>query len=197
MGKVTTRAIAQAPELRAEGTETRLVGYAAVFNQRTDIGGMWIEEIAPGAFRAAIADGADVRALFNHDANHVLGRTVSGTLTLREDETGLRYEIAPPSTAIGQSVVESVRRGDVTGSSMGFAVRAQEWTRAATPGELPVRRITEIDYLRDVGPVTFPSYEQTTADAEARSQAAALAVPVVDLRENERLLTLLAIDEVE
>ena len=198
MGKtLITRALAQMPEVRAEGTESRVVGYGAVFNQRTDIGGMWIEEIAPGAFAPALA-GGDVRALYNHDPNHVLGRQSAGTLTLREDETGLRYEFVPdPTDPDAMSVLAKVRRGDVTGSSIGFTVRSEEWTRPATAGELPVRRITEVDWLRDVGPVTFPAYEQTTVEAEARSQAEALRQPVSDLRANVALAAQLALDEVE
>lgn len=194
-----TRDLAQMPEVRAEGADARLVGYAAVFNQRTEIAGLWIEEVAPGAFAEAIADGADVRALFNHDANRVLGRTAAGTLALREDETGLRYEITPdPTDPEAMSVLAKVRRGDVTGSSMGFTVRGEEWQRATEAGQLPVRRITAVDWLRDVGPVTFPAYEQTTAEAEARSQAEALrVVELPDLRVNQALALQLALDEVE
>ncbi len=194
--KLLTRSLAKLPELRTEGAATRVVGYGAVFNQRTDIGGMWIEEIAPGAFARAIGEGADVRALFNHDANHILGRQSAGTLTVSEDETGLRYDVTLPASATG--VAEAIARRDVTGSSIGFTVRAEEWIRAEAPGQLPVRRITEIDWLRDVGPVTFPAYEQTTADAEARSMAVSLMAPQsVDLTSHEHLLAQLAIDEVE
>jgi hypothetical protein len=61
-----------------------------------------------------------------------------------------------------------------------------------------VRRITAVDWLRDVGPVTFPAYEQTTAEAEARSQAEALrGVAPPDLRVNEALALHLALDELE
>ena len=82
---------------RVEGTAPKIGGYAAVFNREAVIAGMFREQIAPGAFTDAIGRD-DVRALFNHDANFVLGRTVSGTLRLSEDETGLRYDVTPPST---------------------------------------------------------------------------------------------------
>ena len=195
------RDLGQAPELRASGREGQppvIAGYGAVFNQRTTIGGGWVEEIAPGAFASAIADGADVRALFNHDEDHILGRTAAGTLTLREDETGLRYEIVAADTQLARDLRANIAIGNITGSSIGFVVRSEEWTRPETTGELPVRRITEIDWLRDVGPVTFPAYEQTTAEAEARSQAEALcAVAPPDLRVNEALALQLALDEAE
>lgn len=191
------RTLSLTPELRAADGESRLVGYAAVFNQRTEIGGWWIEEIAPGAFRDAIANGADVVALYNHEPDHVLGRTTAGTLTLREDETGLLYEITPPDTQLARDLVENVRKRNITGSSIGFTVRAEEWVRPATPTELPLRRITEVEWLRDVGPVTFPAYEQTTADAEARSRAAALTAPPAapDLTINAVVAEQIALDE--
>lgn len=191
------RTLSLTPELRAADGESRLVGYAAVFNQRTEIGGWWIEEIAPGAFRDAIANGADVVALYNHEPDHVLGRTKAGTLTLREDETGLLYEITPPDTQLARDLVENVRKRNITGSSIGFTVRAEEWIRPATPTELPLRRITEVEWLRDVGPVTFPAYEQTTADAEARSRAAALTAPPAapDLTINAVVAEQIALDE--
>lgn len=191
------RTLSLTPELRAADGESRLVGYAAVFNQRTEIGGWWIEEIAPGAFRDAIANGADVVALYNHEPDHVLGRTTAGTLTLREDETGLLYEITPPNTQLARDLVENVRQRNITGSSIGFTVRAEEWVRPATPTELPLRRITEVEWLRDVGPVTFPAYEQTTADAEARSRAAALTAPPAapDLTINAVVAEQIALDE--
>lgn len=194
---LVTRTLSLTPELRAADGESRLVGYAAVFNQRTEIAGSWVEEIAPGAFRDAIAHGADVLALFNHDQDHVLGRTTAGTLTLREDETGLFYEITPPDTQLARDLVENVRKRNITGSSIGFAVRAEEWMRPATPAELPLRRITEVEWLRDVGPVTFPAYEQTTADAEARSRAAALTAPPAapDLTINAVVAEQIALDE--
>lgn len=174
-----TRALSRAPEVRlaeAASDAGPIVGYGAVFNERTQIGSYWVEEIAPGAFAAAIAEGADVRALFNHDQDHVLGRTAAGTLTLREDETGLWYEIAPADTQLARDLRANIAAGNITGSSIGFIVRAEEWTKPATPADLPLRRITEVEWLRDVGPVTFPAYEQTTAEAEARSQAEALRV---------------------
>ncbi|MDD5037203.1 MAG: HK97 family phage prohead protease, partial [Methylococcaceae bacterium] len=75
-------------EIRAEGEgkEARIVGHAAIFNTFATI---WDfrEQVAPGAFRKSIGED-DIRALFNHDANYVLGRNRAGTLKLSEDEKG-------------------------------------------------------------------------------------------------------------
>ena len=77
-------------EVRAEGEsdEMRIVGYAAVFNQETDLG-YFREMITPGAFDDVMND--DVRLLLNHDGAP-LARTTNGTLSLSVDDEGLRYE---------------------------------------------------------------------------------------------------------
>ena len=78
-------------EVRAEdGKPTRLEGYAAVFNDETQLADGYFESIAPGAFSRALSEKQDVRALFNHDPNQVLGRSTADppTLTLREDKKG-------------------------------------------------------------------------------------------------------------
>src|SRR5689334_17096562 len=68
-------------------------GYASVYNRETVIMGLWRERVAPGAFESALAGKDDVRGLFNHNPDIILGRNTAGTLTLSDDEEGLRYEI--------------------------------------------------------------------------------------------------------
>ncbi len=151
-----------------EGQPRQIVGYAAVFNSDARIGDYFIERIAPGAFAAAIARD-DVRCLFNHSDNLVLGRTASGTLRLSEDEKGLRYEVDTPDTAWARDLVTLIDRGDVSQSSFAFRATRQEWDDT---GELPVRTILEVELL-DVSPVTYPAYDDTQVGvrclAEARS----------------------------
>lgn len=168
----TERRIVSAPlEIRAAQDQPRqMVGYAAVFNTDAVIAGMFRERIAPGAFGSAIQED-DVRALFNHDPNYVLGRNTSGTLRLSEDERGLRYEVQPPDTQWARDLMVSVERGDVSQSSFGFSVVREEWSTPENRADLPTRTILEAR-LFDVSPVTYPAYEETTA--EARSQAEAL-----------------------
>ncbi|WP_016854783.1 HK97 family phage prohead protease [Halomonas smyrnensis] len=169
MSEVEKRALAA--EVRAEegeeGQPARIVGHGAVFNKRSEmIMGMFKEEIAPGAFDDVLGD--DVRALFNHDANFVLGRTRSQTLELSVDAEGLRYEITPPDTqSVRDLVLAPLSRGDITGSSFAFRVApdGDEW-REEDDG-LIVRTITRFSRLLDVSPVTYPAYPD--AGAAARS----------------------------
>lgn len=139
-----------------------LVGYAAVFDQLSvplpGWNGPFQERLARGAFRNVLE--GDTRALWNHDANFVLGRTRSGTLRLEEDAYGLRVEISPPENVLTQAFLESIARGDVTQMSFAFSVEkdGQTWDRAAEPH---VRTIHTVSALADVSPVTYPAYPQT------------------------------------
>ena len=163
-------------EIRAEGDEPgKLTGHAAVFNEEANIGGWFIERIAPGAFTKSIGRGDDVRALWNHDPSSILGRTRSGTLSLREDDRGLHVEIDPPDTQLGRDAMTLIKRGDVSQMSFGFRVVAEKWEdRDGTE----VRTILEAD-LFDVSPVTFPAYEGTSISARSSRE-------VVEHRRAER-----------
>jgi hypothetical protein len=150
----------------ADGQPTKLAGYAAVFNQETVIADLFREVILPGAFAASV-ERDDVRAQFNHEPNLVLGRTTAGTLRLREDDTGLAYEIDPPDTSYARDLLVSVQRGDVSQSSFMFDVTGEAWEYpTATSGQLPLRKIIGVK-LYDVSPVTFAAYEGTSVSARA------------------------------
>jgi hypothetical protein len=151
--KLERRALSAPLEVRAEGKT--IGGYAAVFNSTTDIGGMFREKIAPGAFKPSL--NGDVRALWNHDTNYVLGRTKAGTLRLSEDERGLAVEIDLPDTQAARDLRENMRLGNVDGMSFGFRVTKQEWDET---GDIPLRTIQEVE-LFEVSAVTFPAYEDT------------------------------------
>jgi hypothetical protein len=150
-----------------------IAGYAAVYYDGSAETEYWlwedvVERVMPGAFADVLSD--DVRGLFNHDVNLVLGRLSAGTLSVRTDARGLAYEIEPPDTQAGRDVPELLRRGDVTGSSFSFAIAEQAW-REEKRGTLRVmiREIVLLERLYDVGPVTFPAYDGTTAQSSRRS----------------------------
>jgi HK97 family phage prohead protease len=143
-------------EERADKTPI-LVGYAAVFGKRSvDLGG-FTEEVSPGAFAKSIRSD-DVVALVDHDPSLILGRTSAKTLTLSEDENGLRMEIDLPDTTVGRDLAVSVKRGDIKGASFGFRTISDDWN--TTDGK-PHRTLLEAK-LRDVSPVTFPAYPDTS-----------------------------------
>lgn len=165
-----TRTLSGAFEIRAgePGGSARevIVGYGARFNEFSSIlGGMFRERIVPGAFDDVLGD--DVRGLFNHDMNLVLGRTASKSVRIFVDEKGLRYEIDPPATELGRTVVELLRRGDVDGSSFSFALPEEGgdvWAEGADG--VPERTILRFARLYDLGPVTFPAYPTASSGIE-------------------------------
>ena len=163
---------------KRDGGEVRLVGHAAVFNSLSEDLGGFREQIMPGAFTDAI-EADDVRALFNHDPNFVLGRNRSKTLRMAEDARGLAIEIKLPDTqTVRDLVVAPIERGDVSQMSFGFSVKpgGQDW---AKDDEGRVIRTLKKVRLFDVSPVTYPAYQQTDiAVRELRSFQAALAPPV-------------------
>lgn len=153
-------------EVRAKEGESPVInGYAAVFNQLSlDLGG-WRERIAPGAFERSLEDN-DVRALWDHNSQYVLGRNRAGTLGLVEDERGLGVEIRPPQTTWANDLLASMQRGDVNQMSFGFYVRKDEWI---DEDGMMVRVLWDVD-LFDVSVVTYPAYPQTSAEARQMAE---------------------------
>jgi len=141
-----------------------IAGHAAVFNQEADLG--WFrEKILPGAFAQTIVDD-DIRALFNHDPNFVLGRNLNGTLRLREDDRGLFIENDPPDTQWARDLLTSIERRDISQMSFGFEVLDQRWE---TKDGVEIRLIEKVK-LWDVSPVAFPAYPQTDVDVRSAQQ---------------------------
>lgn len=146
-------------ELRADGEDKvkQLVGYAALFDVLSENLEGFREKIQKGAFAKSIVKD-DVRVLFNHDTNYVLGRNTNGTLILEEDDIGLKITVTPPETQFAKDLTMLVERGDVNQMSFGFVVNVDEWD---TTDETDIIR-TLIDVtLWDVSLVVYPYYKQT------------------------------------
>lgn len=151
--------------------ESRTVeGYAALFNVTADIGGWFEERIEPGAFKEALKR-SDIRALFNHDPNFILGRSTAGTLEVKEDEKGLHYRFEAPDTTFGNDFLKMLRRGDISQSSFAFTVAKQRWEEKKMEGDEwnYTRVIEEVDEIYDVSPVTYPAYSETTVSARSKA----------------------------
>lgn len=153
-------------ELRVD-QEGSIEGYAAVFNQLSEVMWGFREKIRPGAFTKTIKE-ADIRALFNHDPNYVLGRNKAATLDLSEDDHGLHFRVKPPETQWATDLRETVKRGDVDQASFAFQAIRDEWTQEE--GEkLAERELIECK-LFDVSPVTYPAYPQTSVSARSLAE---------------------------
>jgi hypothetical protein len=141
-----------------------LVGYAAVFNVAYEVEdwlGVYTEIVMPGAFTKTLAEGDDVRLLVNHDGLP-LARTRSHTLTLEQDDIGLRVEgRLDEEDPDVQALVPKLRRGDVDQMSHAFRAMRQEWNEDYTE-----RKLLE-EKLFDVSVVTFPASPTTSVGLRA------------------------------
>lgn len=166
-------AVAELRVLSEEGKGQKIAGHAAKFDVLSEDLGGFRERIAPGAFAKAIQE-SDVRALWNHDANIVLGRNKAGTLRLSEDLAGLAFEVDMPDTQLVRDMVLApIARGDVNQCSFGFYTVADKW--AKVDGEW-IRTLLECKLL-DVSPVTYPAYPQTDVAMRSMQEAQKIIVP--------------------
>jgi len=145
-----------------------LNGYAALFDSISEDLGKFREILDPHCFDRVLA--SDVRALLNHDASRILGRTKSGTLRLTTDARGLRCAIDLPSNSLGADVLESVRRGDLSQMSFAFSI-APNGERWDLKGEQLVRTVLEVRVLQDVSIVSFPAYSATSISTASSAGA--------------------------
>ena len=145
----------------------KIIGYASVFNSESENLGGFFETISRSAFDTVIENNQDVRALFNHNPDYVLGRTTAGTLSLSVDERGLKYEIDTPDTNFAKDLVVSMERGDITQSSFGFTIAegGDEWNEDEEGRT--IRTINQVDTLFDISPVTYPAYTEASVAVRA------------------------------
>lgn len=151
-----------------------IFGYAAVYGQETEIGGLYRERIRKGAFADVLKRmPIDTVCCMNHNNDKLLARASSGSLEMKDQSAGLYFIAHLADTSIGRDVYNQVKRGDLNGCSFCFCVGEDTWI-PAYGGGLDIREIISIDQLFDVGPVCFPQYTQTSVYAARSEQAARL-----------------------
>jgi HK97 family phage prohead protease len=172
-------------ELRA-ASDFSLTGYAASYGVVSKpIGGAFREIIQRGAFTRCLADlsmrtfdegdDSDVICDYNHDASCILGRTKNGTLTVSEDERGLKFrcQLNPKSQA-HRDLHAAVERGDVDSCSFAFGDVDDDWNENYTGEDgkrCTLRTLRCIRKLYDVAVVNNPAYPQTSVAARALAAA--------------------------
>ena len=166
---------------RKDGDVPHISGYFAVFNKIYEVFKGCTESIAPGAFSDELH--SDVRALINHDTRLVIGRTIPGTLELREDEIGLWGDVAiNPKDSEAMNCLARVERGDVSQCSIGFDIidEGHEILENGTH-HYTIRKVK----LYEVSCCTFPAYEDTAISAR-KADIAAIEKRRTDVWREER-----------
>lgn len=123
------------------------------------------ESIAKGALSGAL-DG-DVRALYNHNPDIILGRTSAGTVRLEDRNEGVWGAITiNKEDTEAMNAFARVHRGDITGASFGFEI-VRETVTVGDNGEVHWT-IEEINPLYEISPCVFPAYEATHISARGK-----------------------------
>jgi HK97 family phage prohead protease len=148
-------------EIRAgENDSSKLIGYAIRWGDLSaDLGG-FKERVMKGAVSATLAAQTDIRALVSHDPEKLLGRTSNRTLTVTEDDKGVRVEIDVAPTTYGRDLMTLVKRGDIKKMSFGFTV-PDGGQRFLKDNGVAIRELTAIN-LREVSAVANPAYGTTS-----------------------------------
>lgn len=149
-------------QTREADGELYIEGYFAVFNSEYEFWPGATEIILPGAFDESVS--GDVRALVNHNADLVLGRTKSGTLELKQDSRGLWGRICiNQEDRSAMDLYARVKRGDVSQCSFGFVIESERFVDLG--GGKCRWEVEKINPLYEVSPCTFPAYEETGISA--------------------------------
>ena len=149
-------------QVTGESEEKRTVeGYAILFNTPSD--GLCFEEVIERGALDGVLEKSDVFALLNHSQSRgVLARSNkgSGSLSLNVDEKGLKYRFEAPKTALGDELLENIRRGEISASSFCFDVEKDTWEKK-NDGTWK-RTVFKIGNLYDVSPVYNAAYSKTS-----------------------------------
>jgi HK97 family phage prohead protease len=147
-------------ELKFANDKPTFTGYASVFGGVDTYG----DTIHPGAFKAAVGDGAEVKMYFNHA--WIKRELPIGKMLVKEDARGLFVERGEftPGLKMADEVALAVRHGTVTGLSIGYRVN-EAGVKKKDGGK--GRDIYEIDLLKEVSIVDWPADPAALIDMKA------------------------------
>jgi len=177
-------------ETREEENKKTVYGYAATFEKLSDPMCGIREKIRAGAFKTSLEKN-NIRALWSHKTDQVLGSTRSKTLRLLEDNKGLFFEIDLPDTTLGRDAFTLIKRKDVEGMSFGFNVNKEEWGQSDS--KKIVRTLIDVDLI-EISMTAFPRYPDTQVKARSIEEdyiAYVEASKKTDIEKNIRALALL------
>lgn len=147
---------------QSEDGKKKIIGVIP-YNTRSEYMGFY-EYVTPTAFNKTISDGADVKALYDHDSSKVLARVKNGSLVLRNQEDGLYCEATLPDTTYARDAYNLIKDGYVQTMSFGFTPIKE---KVELEDGHEVRYLTETKLSEVSFCVPFPAYEST--DSVARS----------------------------
>lgn len=151
-------------------TDSRKVsGYAVVFNSLSEDLGGFREIILPSAITQETINNSDIIFLLDHKQDRgILARSTKGegSLKLSVDDKGLYFEFDAPNTALGDELLEGLKRHDYSKCSFAFVVGEDEYKKD-NDGNV-IRTIKSIKQLFDCSVVVNPAYEETSVTVDER-----------------------------
>ena len=174
-GETVVRLSVAPQAAREKDGEKRIAGIGAPFDKWTVIyNSKWMEireKYSKGCFAESLRSDEDVKSCRNHIRHDILGRLSNDTLSLRETNDGLLYDVRlNPSDPEAMRVYAQVERGDIRGASTVFRVLDMDTSEKKRDGKWIFEDVIKKAHLYEVGPVTDPAYLDTTATANMRSQ---------------------------
>ena len=193
LGNIQIRAV--------DGESSRHIeGYALMFDTQSEYIGFY-ETIERGAVTQEMVDACDVFATFNHDTNKIFARANmgKGSLKLTVDDIGLKYEFDAPNTALGDELIEYLKRGDIDKSSFAFYIdpdddEAETWE---LKDGVYFRTIHKIASICDCSPVWQPAYQATSVSKRSLEKRDKLEAQRQAMISKDLDVKLLELDDIE
>ena len=158
-------------QVTGENEEKRTVeGYALLFDTPSD--GLSFTEVIKRGALDGVLEKSDVFALLNHDQRRgVLARSKygKGSLSLSVDDKGLKYRFDAPKTALGDELLENIRRGEIGESSFCFDVEKDTWEKRSDGSWK--RTIEKFGNIYDTSPVYNGAYSKTSVYMRGKEAA--------------------------
>ena len=136
--------------------QRKLGGYINVVERQSETlyspqRGKWFKEtIKAGTFTRALQKNDSIPMLLEHDWDRQIAHTANGTLQLREDAIGLRFD-----AIVDEDTFNEIQQRNITSCSFGMKVNEQEF-EPVNP-KMEKRYISNID-LFEVSLVANPAY---------------------------------------
>jgi HK97 family phage prohead protease len=152
-------------QVRQQDEDRYIEGYFIRFNEETELWKGIFEEVDPDSVDESLKNN-DIRCLFNHDTNIVLGRTGNSTLELKKDSKGIYGRVKiNPNDKQAMDIYARIERGDINACSFGFNIIDEEiQNRDDGTTKFILKKID----LHEVSPVTFPAYPTTSIEARKK-----------------------------
>ena len=156
-------------KLDYDSEQRKLSGYINVVERESETlysqkRGKWFKEtMKAGVFTRALQKNDAIPLLLEHDWENQLAHTSNGTLELKEDAVGLKFD-----AVVSDEVFKDIQQRNITSCSFGF--RANEQIFEDVNPKLEKRYVTNID-LFEVSLVANPAYTGSLVEQRNLEQA--------------------------